>query len=408
MKIFQSTFFRDSIWTVLGSGVNALQALLITYILINYLGSTVFGEYTFFLTSVTTLSIFCLYGANVSLIIFLSKNKDENSKQLAINTIFKISLILWIMAGFVTFFLKNKYNIELSDWIVLFLLLGFLNLKLILEAIIQGENKFVLLAKINILTFILNILIMLFLTKYYGLFGAFVSLIFNHLLKIIFLYNSVSFKFQIDSKKLNKDILIFSSPLAIQEYMYYISSWFLLYLVVKYGSYTQVSLYNIAIQLSMLVAFIPGVLKNLILAKIGQNLGDAKNILKKSVLFNMIITILFSLTLYIFLPIIIGFYGDEYSSLYKIMPILLLMVVFNSMSNVYFQYSLLHSSWYTNLSFRFVRDFGVFPIFYIFMINSYSAVISMSLSLLIINLIFFVIIKLNVDKFKAYKTEKLT
>lgn len=392
--MFKSKFLKDTVWTVMGSGANAIQALLITIILVNSLGKILFGEYSFLINTLTMVSIFCLYGANVSLILFISKYQSISLRSEAIYTILKFSTVLWLIGLVITFFLKERYNLDFYKWLILVLISSSLILKFIYEAIIQGEQKFVDFAKINIYILFFSLFSFYILTIFWGLYGALISLFIINFLKIFMISRVLEFRISLDIFKfnVNKEVVRFSLPLATQEYMYYFSSWLLMYLLLYYGNYAQISSYNVAIQLCMIVAFIPGVLKNIILAKFGSNSKDSKILLKKNIYLNLIITSLISIILYLSLPVVLKVYGGSYNDLYEIIPFLLLMIVFNSISNVYFQYCLVFGSWIYNLALKIFRDFGVFFIFYLFIYFDFIALKSIVISVLLINIFYCILV----------------
>ncbi|WKT73379.1 lipopolysaccharide biosynthesis protein [Acinetobacter variabilis] len=400
--MFKNKFLKDSVWTVMGSGANAVQSLLITVILANSLGKILFGEYAFLLNTLTTVSIFCLYGANVSLILFISKYQNISLKSDAIYTIIKLSTLLWLIGIVITFFLKQKYDLELHKWLVLVLTSSSLILKSIYEAIIQGEQKFIEFAKINICILFVSLIFFYSFTISFGLYGALTSLLVINFLKIFMISKVLDFKISLNIFNFNisKEVLSFSSPLAAQEYVYYFSSWLLMYLLLYYGDYAQISSYSVAMQLCMIVAFIPGVLKNIILARFGSNSGNSKDILKKNIFLNLLITILTSIVLYLFLPFVLKIYGENYSDLYKIMPFLLIMIILNSVSNVYFQYCLVFGRWSYNLALKIFRDFGVFFIFYLLFFFEFNALKSVVISALLINIFYYILVKIYSERVK--------
>ena len=186
--MFKSKFLKDTVWTVMGSGANAIQALLITVILVNSLGKILFGEYSFLINTLTMVSIFCLYGANVSLILFISKYQSISLRSEAIYTILKFSTVLWLMGLVITFFLKERYNLDFYKWLILVLISSSLILIFIYEAIIQGEQKFVDFAKINIYILFFSLFSFYILTIFWGLYGALISLFIINFLKIFMIF----------------------------------------------------------------------------------------------------------------------------------------------------------------------------------------------------------------------------
>lgn len=393
--MLKNNFLKDSVWTVLGSGANALQALLVTYTLAALLGKTLFGEYTFTITTLTFISIICLYGINVSLILFLSKNKIDFVRKEAIVTILKFTMLIYFAISFFSIFFSYKYNIDPYKWLVLFFLLGSLIFKMIYEAVIQGEKNFVKFAKVNITTFSINVLLIYFFAKNMGVIGALIALFFCNIIKIILIYRFVDCKinfYDFKKYKVNKEIIKFSSPLAIQEYVYYFSAWLIAYLISSYGGYDQLSIYNIALQFCMFVAFIPGVLKNIILSNFGSNIKGSQKLLYKSVFLNSGVTIFLSILIYCSFPLILEIYGEDYSEVYNVLPLFLLMIILNSISNVYFQYCLSFGESKYNLILKFIRDLGVFPCFYILIYFNFSVLMAMCTSLVIVNVLFMIFV----------------
>ncbi|MFD0798207.1 oligosaccharide flippase family protein [Maribacter chungangensis] len=412
-KVRQSKFAQDSFWALFGNVLAKAMSLLGAIIVARLLGKEIFGEFGTIRSTLISVAMFSTFGLGYTATKFIAESKDRNPnliKGIAILTM-GISLVLsGILAILLFVFAKYVSDVIfeaphlvtpvrlVSFWVI------FSALTTAQIGILSGFNAFKSMARINTYVGILAFTNSFILTYFFDLNGALIALLCTQIFNCYLNYMEVQ-KFipaanlvgSAEFKALSKKILKFSTPVAMQEGLYALTSWLTIILLLKFSDYGEVGLYSAAAQWSAIILFIPGILRNVILTHLSENNKDLlkhTEIIRKTILINLVTTVIPFIGIYLLRHWIVGFYGESYKDeLDYILAISLFSTIFISISNVYAQaFMSIDKNWYM-FGLRFTRDVLIITGTYLFLINNiYSGALSLVVSNLIIQICFLVII----------------
>lgn len=392
-------YFKNILSSILGSiflrGFNLVGGIIIA----RYLGSEIFGNFGFLKTIILSLSTIITFGLGYS----INKTVSENSKRINIlNSVISLSIKLTIILSFILIiiapFWDKLTNDKLFNNEIVILLLSntiFYMFNLVINGVISGFGKFKSIAKYNFLTGLVFFVTLLPLLFYFKLKGALLAFLVSQILFFILQFKEISeylfFRNKFKSK-LNLKFIIETIPLGIQEIISAVSAFLISSFIIKYSSYSDLANYNIVMQWTALVLFIPGVLRNIMLNYFSKSKSKSNKTryLKESIYYSLILTTIPCVIVYFLFPIIITFYGEQYTNAIELLPFALLSIVFISLSNVLSQFFISSSeNWNLTIG-RIIRDLSlVFVLLYFINKLNMDAAISAVFSLFISSVIFF-------------------
>lgn len=391
-------YFKNIFSSVIGSislrGFNLVGGIIIA----RYLGSEIFGNFGFLKTIILSLSTIITFGLGYS----INKTVSENSKRINIlNSVISLSIKLTIILSFILIIIAPFWDKLTNDKlfnneIVILLLLNtiFYMFNLVINGVISGFGKFKSIAKYNFLTGLVFFVTLLPLLFYFKLKGALLAFLVSQILFFILQFKEISeylfFRNKFKSK-LNLKFIIETIPLGIQELISAVSAVLISSFIIKYSSYSDLANYNIVMQWTALVLFIPGVLRNIMLNYFSKSKSKSNKTryLKESIYYSLILTTIPCVIVYFLFPIIITFYGEQYTKAIELLPFALLSIVFISLSNVLSQFFISSSENWNLTVGRIIRDISL-VFFLLYFINKLNmdAAISAVFSLFISSIIF--------------------
>ncbi len=411
-KIKGNSFAVDSIWAILGNITSKGMSIFGVMLVARFLEKDLFGQFGTVKGTLTSIAIFTSLGLGYTSTKFISDFKLNAPHKL--RSLFNFTINFTALLGFIVsvfvFFLSefislkisgnsdlSKYFKLLSIWVV------FNTLTIIQVGMLSGYKAFKEMAKINLYIGFFAFISSVLLTFFFSIWGALISLlltqIFNWLLNFILLKKITPSQNSDElTKKEKYDIIKFTLPISLQEATFSIASWLNLVLLLKYGGYGEVGVYQAAFQWAFIILFIPGILRNVILTHLSENTNDEKNhdkILKRTLLINLIVTILPVGLIYIFSSFIIEFYGDTYSNMKSVLLVVSTATIFMSLSNVYSQAYMSKDKNWLMFCFRLLRDGGIIGVFILLNRSGNQVSYNLGLSILIMNLFFFLIMMIT-------------
>lgn len=419
-KLKKNKLFADSLWSLLGNGIGKGLALIAGIFVARFLGKDIFGEYGIIRNTLLTIGIFSTFGLGYTSTKFIAEFKRSSSEKIPyfISISNKITIFFSsIMSGLLFFFADHIS----STWLNaphLGLALRILSVLIIFNAItttqvgiLSGLGKFKQIAQINSLIGILTFLFSVALTYIYDLTGALLALLIVQIINCIFNYYAVrnevvplkTSKIPSDYTLL-KDTLTFSTPIALQEAVYSITSWLSSLLLIKYATYGDLGMYTAAMQWNAIILFIPGILRNVVLSHLSGKNNDTighNKILNQTIKINFIATLFPCLIVILFSNILSKSYGETFEGLGIIISLSVFTTIFTSISNVYAQaFTSMNKNWLM-LIIRFMRDFFTIVFFLILLkYFKFSGVYSMIISGLVFSGLFLVICYVFYKKIK--------
>ncbi len=397
-KALNSRLVIDSFWALFGNVIGKGLSLAAGIIVARFLGKEAFGEYGIIRNTLMTVAIFSTFGLGYTATKYVAEYKKKNPELLnyilkyARNITLAVSGImaigLFISAGYVADsvleapHLKNPLRL-VSVWIV------FNAVTTTQIGVLAGFGAFKNMARINSIIGITTFVTSFVLTYYWQLDGALLALLLNQILNWWLNYKLVNqcLPKQISNKShkkpLLKEILNFSFPVALQEATYSATSWLTSLLLIKLASYGELGLLSAAMQWNAIILFIPGILRNVILSHLAEtnnNKHEHNRILKITLLFNFIVTIIPFLVVFLFSGLITSFYGKSFENLKPVISVAVFTTVFSSLSNVYAQAFMAKGKNWLMFNIRLFRDIGIIVLGYLLLkhFNTYSGALILS------------------------------
>ena len=403
-RLKSSPLFLDSFWSLLGNVIGRGLALFSGVLVARMLGKDVFGEYSVIRNTILTIGMFSTFGLGYTSTKFVAdfvRDNPQDTRRLVkyiTQTTFYFSLfiggLLFCFANYIsTHFLNDPTLVKPLQYLAFLIVFNAITVTQI--GILSGFKEFKNLAIINSIIGGVTFLTSVFFTYFWGFNGALLSLIISQVINCV--CNEIAVRkslaliiFKDNAKRvesLMNKILHFSVPIALQEFIFALTSWISMLLLVKYSNYGELGMYNAAIQWNAIVLFIPGILRNVVLAHLSsnsQNRLEYENIIRKTVLVNIICTIIPSVFVFIFASFITKMYGKTFVGLDSLISLAVFSTVFLSVGNVYTQaFTSIGRNWLM-LFYRFFRDIFSLILFLVllkyFHMNGASAMIIGSLS----------------------------
>ncbi len=369
-RLRNSSLFRDSFWTLLGSGIGKGLSLIAGIFVARFLGSEAYGEYGTIRTTLIYIAIVSTFGfgytATKYVVEFRHRSlclvKSLTNKILLFTLLFSavLALIFTFYASDIAMFMKApKLVILLRRYSILIVLNAVVSSQI---AIISGFKDFKKSSIVNILSGISIFVGSIMLTFWLDIDGAIIALIIYYLIQVILnrriIHNELA-TIGVEHEGLKWinfiPLLKFSVPIAMQESLYTIVHWITLWLLIMHSNYTQVGLSSAGALWQSVVIFIPAMLKNVMFSYLTDD-KESKSLTRRLVIVNLISSAIPAIIVFLFSGEISYFYGASFKGVDVIIMISVMSSIFISVSEVYC-YKLISNGypWLVFIS-RLVRD----------------------------------------------------
>ena len=352
IRVNSSYLAKNSFWALFGNAVGKGLSLLVGIIVANILGSNDYGQYGMIKSTLIYLAIFSTFGLGVTGTKYVAQYINDKSTKVRFicNQIFKITLITGlIMALILAVFAEMIANfmevIELSRLLRLSAIAVIFNaINSSQVGILAGFKAFKQISRNNIIAGVFNCITGIFLTYYFLLEGAIISLSISYIFNCFI--NRLTLRKVLrgypgeesDSpKKITKEMVSFSFPIALQEGLQSISQWATIALLVKLSSYAELGVYSATGQWTAIVSFIPAVLKNVTLSYLSGGYEEHSRTVRIMLIVNGVSSFSVFLAILLFSGIISGWYGESYVGLAPVLNLMILSCMFGSMGSVFIQ-----------------------------------------------------------------------
>lgn len=418
-KIKTNKLLTDSLWSLGGNVVGKGLALLAGILVARFLGKDIYGEYGIIRNTILTIGVFSTFGLGYTATKYIAGYKKEKPEyiQLFIRYATQITLVFSGIMALLLFTFAPYVADQFFEADHLTTPLRFLAILIIFNAItttqigiLAGFGTFNVLAKINgvigVITFLLSVL----LTYYWHFEGALLALLIAQVVNCVL--NFFAVRKNVPSNinhlksdiKLRKEIIQFSTPIALQEAVYATTAWIASILLVQYASFGELGMYTAAMQWNAIILFIPGILRNVVLSHLSTHSSNAQQhdkILKQTLKINFVATLIPCVVVAILAPWIATFYGNTFNGLAELIAVAVFSTILTSVSNVYAQaYTSLGRNW-EMLCFKTLRDVLILGSF-IILVKNYSGSIALIISHVVMSFIFLIIIILYFKKNKRH------
>lgn len=421
-RLRKNPLFKDSMWSLIGSTVGRGLSLIAGILVARFLGKDIYGEYGIIKTTLIYIEIFSTFGLGYTATKYIADYKKTNpGKVLAVcKAALKITLLTsGLMALVVLVFAKQIA--EIIDAPHLFNTLRITAAGIIVNAInvaqigvLSGFAEFKVIAKNTTISGIVTFVLTSTLTYIWGINGAVIALVLSYGTQC--LINNISVRALVkqyekpkgSQKELYKELVSFSFPIALQESLYSITSWFTSYMLIKLAGYGELGLYSAAGQWAAIISFIPGILRNVALSHLSSslsNVGSHKKTMKAMIAVNVCSTLFLFLGIVLFQRLICSFYGDSFVGLGPVLLALTFNSILAALANVYVQeFMALGKNWFVFFA-KILRDLGSLGVAYLLIsnINSNGA-LYLSCSVVCADILFVVLLVLKY-RFEYNETE---
>ena len=354
-KIKDSQIAKDSTWAVIGSAVSKCAAMVVGIIIARLLGVDAFGEYGMVTSTLVYIAVFSTFGlgSTANRYIALCKRDDyraiiniiRNSISITLITSAIMAVLLFTCASLIT---DEPHLVSILRYTALIVIFNAINTTQL--GLLSGLKQFRTIAVINAISGVATLILGIGLTYYFKLIGAVGTLFATTMLQCIL--NQIAIARYLnkirgnstaesdDSSATISKLFKFSLPIAIQECVYASASWIRVIMIATLAGYDELGLYTATNQCHLIIIFIPGVLRNVILSHLSSSLNDHdrhKQTFSTMIKINLVSTILPAVAIALCSPIIEQIYGDSFVGLAPIIVVTAVLSIFESVCDIYVQ-----------------------------------------------------------------------
>lgn len=349
-----SKLLQNSFWAIMGSAILRLAGLIAGIYIARILGANLFGAYGVFKNFILSISILSTFGLGYTATKFVAENRNspsiirdiiKNSNRATIGLSACIGGGLFIFSRQVSIYLFQDENLNypvkiISVW------LFFNAYTTVQQAYLAGLSLYKPLAKINSIVGIVTFALSIGFTKLWSLNGALYALVVAQMLNCFLNYFKIrEYLSSISEVITEKKLFVYSItgmiktsfPIILHDLCYSFFSWLITYLLILKFDYTQVGVYSAGMQWFMIIIYIPGVLRNVVLSTLVSNNSNDHSVISKMIAASIFSTIIVSMAIIIGQPIITQLYGKNFSNLEEILYPLIGAAILTSVYNVYAQ-----------------------------------------------------------------------
>lgn len=348
-KIVEGTFWL-SLSSLFGKFFSAFAVILTA----KYIGKENFGYFSTIQNTIIFLSVFSIFGIDISFTKYVSQYKDSKKKLSEIvSFLFFSSFILVVFLSIVVFLFSeniSKYflnDINLSFYIVLMIpCLVLISLNAIISGFFIGLQKFKNISIINTIGAMSYLISVLITTSKFNLIGAFFAFsIYNLALFLTNIFYCIkSFKEEgiklIFSKSVFSQFKIlteFSIPSFLSSLIVAFTLWYPLSIITYTDNgYQENAIFNASSQIKNMTLIIPNALSSVLLPFFTSI--NKTNDLKKSLYTNLFYSLIISLVIFIVTffssPILMSLSGKDFINGYYVLNLLVLSTIFQNLSSV--------------------------------------------------------------------------
>jgi len=410
--LLKTKLINDSFWSLFGNVINKGLAIVAGIIIARLLGKDIFGEYSLIKSTFVSAALLSGFGLQYTSTKFIAEYKKNNKSKLKLIIKYSNRIVLFIsgllallLILFADYISEEVLEAKhLSNYIRLFSIITVLNAMTSLQVgLLAGFGAFKKMSRINVVVGIITFLLSIVLVYFYGFYGALITLLIVQSLNLILNYRLVyqsiptGIDYSIDDPFLVKKIIKFSIPIALQEAIYSILSWLIVYLVLRYDSFGEVGLYRASLQLNGIILFIPGMLRNVVLSHLSEhedNHEKHRGVMNTILGISLIVTLIPALILSSLSDYIALLYGNTYKGLEEVIRIAFFITVSEAIGNVYTQAYMSKGMNWIMLSFRMIKYGGMILLFLLLVNHFDSASITMIYSQLTFSILFMIIVAL--------------
>jgi O-antigen/teichoic acid export membrane protein len=403
-RIRSNPLLIDSFWAVSGNVLTKGLAFISAIIVARFLGKDFYGEYGLLRNIVINIGMLSTFGLGYTATKFIAETTDLKKRLLIIRTSLGISVTISTVIALILFLFSETIAVDYLELphlsIYLKVVAGWLILNAITltqTGILAGLGAFKLMAKYNLYIGLATFLLTLIGVYWYGFSGAIAALVASQILNtLLFAYLIHRYSGKGKTKHafdLYKEMVFFSTPLALQEIVYSISGILTYIIILRCSNRGQLGVFNAAMQWSGIILFIPSILRNVMLKHFSAHNNDLeslKHIVKRSLLLNFMLTTIPVMFLLFCFPLISSLYGKSFTGLFLPVLFLLIGTIFMSLNTVYNQFYMSVNRNWPMFWMRLGRDGGILLFGYFGIVSNIAPpAAAMAIAYLVANILYF-------------------
>ena len=406
MRLKQGSLVKDSFWALFGNVIRQGLALVSGIVVARFLGKEVYGEFGTIRTTLVYVAIVSTFGFGYTATKYVAEYLKDSSGKIKslVDVIVKITIVFSALLGVVLFLFSKQIALFLDAPHLSFplkiaapvVVLNALNSTQI--GILSGFKAFKEVAKVSAYAGVMTFASSIAFTYWWGLNGAvfalFVSFLFQALLNAKMIRERVrpiKEEGRISLSESRK-MLLFSTPIALQESLYTVIHWLNMLVLIKFANYGEVGISSAASLWQSVVIFIPGVLKNVMFSHLVSTVNH-KQMVNKLLLVHFVTTIIPVVGVLLFSGVITSFYGENFGGLKPVLIAQVCSAVFICLSEVYcYEFISIGRPWLV-FGARMIRDLGIVFIgyFVVVCVSSHQA-LCMALVAIVMNGVFLLVL----------------
>lgn len=379
-KLLNSSLFKDSFWSVFGSGTGSFLLLLAGIFIARMLGKDLYGEYGIVKITMFYIAVFSTFGLGYTSTKYVAEyvTRDKNqlrgliSGSLKITLIFSTALCVLIIlfAGPLALYV-NAPELETP-----FRFLGVIIICRALSTtgigILAGFKEFKILGFNNIVSGMILLVCGTIFTYLGGINGSLLALFLSQFvymaLNLSFIWRKVRGLPKSEIRH-ERTLLGFSFPVAMQDFSFALCNWLITLVLTKYATLGELGIWTAAAQWNAIVIFIPSVLTNVALSYLSGIVDDQNNqrlMVRKLLAINFVSSFIPFVIVFLCSGFITSFYGPTFAKMQNVMNLLLFSTVFESLSRVYQSNLISEGRNWLLFTLRFIRDLLILAFLFVF------------------------------------------
>lgn len=350
-RLRNSSFFKDSFWAVSGNGMGNLLMLLSGILIARFLGKDLYGEYGIVKSTMFLMALFASFGLGDTSTKYIAEYIQKDSSQ--IRSIIKASLcIVGLFSGGMCLLLMISAEalagfVRVPHMAVAFRFLGiiivFRALNTVGAGLLGGFKDYRRLGINNVTAGVSMISLAVPLTLLWDLKGSLLALLLSQVLLSVLNLSAVVKKAQSylssSGQRFEKEMLSFSFPFALNEFVYTVCSWLGTLLMTRYSSVGELGISSAAGQWNSIIMFMPGLLGNVILSYLSTTAGTNERqhslIIRRMLLVNLACTVIPLVVVALFSDFITAFYGPTFVTMKPVLLVYIFGTIFTCLTRVF-------------------------------------------------------------------------
>ena len=371
-RLLNSKLFKDSFWAVFGNGLGNFLLLVAGIIIARLLGKDLYGEYGMVKTTMFHIASFSTLGLGFTSTKYIadaisnSPNKLREIIKTSIGTTLGFStflcILLFVFAGTLADYINEPQAASAFRALGIIVVLRAINT--ISAGVLAGYKSFKAIGINSVISGCVLLIFSSILTYKFGLVGSFIALSLSQLVNALLNFVTVVKYFKLAEindigESVSKEMLLFTVPVAIQEFSYMLATWGGTMILTKYASLGEVGLWTAASQWYTIILFVPNLLLNVILSYlsgVSKDRNSHSRMLKKMLLINFVCSFIPFIIVYTLAGFISSFYGATFVGLKEVIRVVTISTVLSCLSNVFHSSLLSEGRNWLLLTFRVSRD----------------------------------------------------